>query len=84
MIKTLSKAKKSKNLAKSDNLTKSKKPAKVKNPELIKNKTFKTDFITFKSKIAFTKALILHYFDLKYYIRIESNTFIYAICGIFS
>lgn len=82
MIKTLPKAKKSKNS------TKSKKPAMAKKLKFAKitNKVSEIDFLTFKSKtiflylqIAFIKVLILYHFDLKYHIRIKTNISRYTI-----
>lgn len=72
MIQTLQKAKKSKN------------SAKFKKPELAKtiDKASKTDFLNLEVKTAFlhlqtvfTKSIIFHYFDLKSYIQIETDTF---------
>ena len=52
---------------------------------------FETDFLTSKAKKvfthlqkAFTKVLILHYFDLKYHIHIETDILKYAISKILS
>ena len=49
------------------------------------------DFLTSGAKLAFTelrqafvKALILYYFDLEHYIRIETDVLGYAIGGVFS
>lgn len=79
MVKTLPKAKKSKKLGKS------------KNPELVKalDNAFGTDFLIFKAKTAFlhlqtsfTEILILHYFDSKSHIWIETDTLRYAISEI--
>lgn len=58
---------------------------------LPKLNSFETRFFTFEAKIAFirlkkafTKALILYYFDPKYHIQIEINGSSFAISGIFS
>lgn len=81
MVKTLSKAKKSKKLVKS------------KKPELAKtiNKIFRTDFLILEVKmaflhlqIAFIEIPILYCFDTEIHIRIKTDAFRYAINGILS
>lgn len=39
----------------------------------IKKISFKASFFTFEGSLAFIKALILHDFDLKHYIWIQTN-----------
>ena len=70
--------KKSQKMSKSKNLSKSKKTVGLK-------------FFTFGAKLVFTKlrqvfvkALILHYFDLERYIRIETDVSSYAIGRVFN
>lgn len=77
-VKNLSKAKNIQNLAKFKYIKKS---AKFKIPaKAIANKSFNTNFVIFKAKIAFTKlrktfskASILCYFDPKCYIWIKTG-----------
>ena len=56
-----------------------------------KNMKARSDFLTPKARLAFTKprqifvkALILHYFDLEYNIWMKSDTFKNIICDILS
>lgn len=56
-----------------------------------RNLVSRSGFLTHKTKItfvqlrkAFIKDLILHYFEPDWYIWIETNTFRYAIGGVFS
>lgn len=81
IVKTLSKAKKSKTLAKSQK------------PKLAKiiNKAFGTDFLIFRAKMTFlylkmvfTKVPILHHFNLKSHIWNETDASGYAISRILS
>lgn len=65
--------------------------AKAKKLDFIKTNFFRTDFLTSKAWIAivwlckaFIKALILHYFDLSQYIRMETDTFGFAIGRVLS
>ena len=67
------------------------KTSKSKNSSKSKKAVGPSDFHTPGAKLAFTKlkqaflkTLIFHYFDPKYYIRIETDPSGYAISGIFS
>lgn len=64
---------------------------KVINKANIVDKEFETRFLTSEARLAFTKSkqafsrtLIIHYFDLKYDIMINTNVLGYVINGIFS
>lgn len=46
--------------------------------------TFRAKLVFIQLKQTFVKALMFHYFDLKYYIRIETNVLKYAISKILS
>ena len=76
--------KKGQKMSKFKNLLKSKKLSKSK-------KTLESNFFTSGAGLAFTKlrevfvkALILYHFELKYYIRVETDISSYAIGGVFS
>ena len=65
--------------------------AKFKKPIFAKANFFTTDFLIIEAKEAFiylqkalTKAPILRHFDLKFYIRIETNVSEYAIDEVFN
>ena len=66
------------------NLSKSKKSSKFK-------KTIGLNFLTFGARLAFTelrqtfvKALVVHHFDLEWYIQVEMDVSGYAIGGVLS
>lgn len=65
--------------------------SKSKKLDFVKTKPSQTDFLTFKTKEvfiylqkAFTKTLILSYFDPEYQIQIKTNILEYIICRVFS
>ena len=67
------------------------KMSKFKNLSKSKKTVGSSDFLTPGARLVFTKlrqaffkALILHHFDLKYYIRIKTDVLGYAIGGVFS
>ena len=67
------------------------KTSKSKNLSKSKKKIRFSDFLTLKAKLAFTelrqvffKASILHHFDLKRHIKVETDVSGYAIDGVFS
>ena len=77
--------KKSQKMSKFKNLFKSKKLYKSKKTlELDFSFIFGARLVFTKLKQAFVKALILHYFDLKRYIWVETNVSSYAIGRIFN
>lgn len=63
--------------------SKSKKSSKSRNPSNSKGMK-KPNFLISEAKQTFNKALILSHFDLKCYIRIETNASSYVVSGILS
>lgn len=77
------------NTKKLENLAKSKKAIKI--LDFVEANSYRTNFLTLKAqetftyvKQTFTKTSILHDFEPKRHIYIETNVFIFAIGGIFS